>query len=73
MLNDIVRLKQQNRVLKQKLYRKQYYIKNKERLLQYSKDYYKKTHTHTKPKPRWKGKKITRLQVIEGPFKVHFD
>ena len=69
-INEII---DENKKLKQQLYRKKYYEKNKLKLLQYSKAYYKKMRGGKYSyKVNWKGDPCTGLVYTKGFVTVHF-
>lgn len=59
---------------KKKLYRKNYYEKNKDKIQKYQKEYYRK-YIKTKEKKkttRWRGEKLQTLKITHTPVVISF-
>jgi len=59
-----------------KIYRKNYYEKNKQKIQEYQKMYYQKYLKQRRKKdkiPHWKGEKQKGLEIITGEIIVKFD
>jgi hypothetical protein len=62
---------EEEKQLKQKIYRAEYYKKNKERLQIYQRAYYKE-HKKKQTKRDFKGRILNGLEIIKGPIIIKF-
>ncbi len=61
---------------KNKLYRNNYYEKNKKKIQTYQREYYRKYIKKNKKKARafsWRGEKINTMTIKHEPITVNFD
>jgi flagellar hook assembly protein FlgD len=75
-MNNYELLKIENKVLKSKLYRSQYYERHKAKLLDYSRKYYNENKEVKEPKEKkihWKGIKNSGIKVNKGKYILDFN